>query len=114
VARGREHRLQRQVKDDIAPRTRKGRTEENKGLKGPESKNGVRYRDFRQQFQGKTGIKDPRTRCQLRLKSERTTSEFDRKAFGLEFVKQANGMSNGLRKLRKWALWRGRPPPKRK
>jgi hypothetical protein len=38
VARGREHRLQRQGNDDIAPRTQKGRTEENKRLKGPERK----------------------------------------------------------------------------
>jgi hypothetical protein len=59
VAQGREHGLQRQGNDDIAPRTWKGRTEENKRLKGPECKNGVRYRGLRQQFQGKTGIKDP-------------------------------------------------------
>jgi hypothetical protein len=74
VARGREHGLQRQRNDDIAPRTRKRRTEENRRVKGPECKNGVRYRGLRQQFQGKTGIKDPRTRWQLRLKKERTTT----------------------------------------
>jgi hypothetical protein len=73
VARGREHGLQRQGKDDIAPRTWKGRKEENKRLKGPECKNGVRYQGLRQQFQGKPRIKDPRTRWQLHLKEERTT-----------------------------------------
>jgi hypothetical protein len=104
VARGREHRLQRQGKDDIAPRPRKGQTEENKRLKGPECKNDVRYRELRQQFQGKTKIQDLRTRRQLRLKSESNSSEFDRKAFGLEFVKRANGMSNGFRRIRKWNL----------
>jgi hypothetical protein len=75
--------------------------EENRRLKGPECKNGIRYRGLREQFQGKIGIKDLRTRWQLHLKSERTTSKFDRKAFGLEFVKRANGMSSGLRKIRK-------------
>jgi hypothetical protein len=109
VARGRENGLQRKGKDDITPRTQKGRTEENRRL-SPECKNGVRYRGLRQQFQGKIGVNDPRTRWQLRLMSERTTSEFARKAFGLEFVKRANGTCNGLRKIR----WRGRPPPKRK
>jgi hypothetical protein len=54
-------------------------------------------------------IKDLRTRWQLRLKSESKSSEFDRKAFGLEFVKRANGMSNGFRKIRKWTLWRVDP-----
>jgi hypothetical protein len=56
--------------------------------------------------------------------------EFDRKAFGLEFVKRASGMFSGLWNVRDWAvwrdrcplerenkdltLWRGRPPLKRK
>jgi hypothetical protein len=39
---------------------------------------------------------------------ERTSEEFDRKAFGLAFVKRATGISSGLRKLEDWALWRGR------
>jgi hypothetical protein len=82
--------------------------------KGPECNNGLRNRGLSQQLRGKTGIKDPLKRQQLRLESERTTSEFDRKAFELEFVKRANGMSNGLKKLKKWALWRGRPPLKRR
>jgi hypothetical protein len=27
---------------------------------------------------------------------------------------RTNGMSSGFREIRKWTLWRGRPPPKRK
>jgi hypothetical protein len=42
-----------------------------KGWKGPECK---------------IGIKDPYTRSQLRLKTERTSQELDGKAFGLEFM----------------------------
>jgi hypothetical protein len=48
------------------------------------------------------GIKDPGTRRQQFLMSERRTIEFDKKAFRLGFVKKANRMSNGLRKIRKW------------
>jgi hypothetical protein len=50
VARGREHGLQRQGNDDIAPRTQKGRTETNRRFKGPESKNGIRNRGREQQL----------------------------------------------------------------
>jgi hypothetical protein len=35
----------------------------------------------------KIGIKDPGTRWQLRLKIERTSDGFNRKTFGLEFMK---------------------------
>jgi hypothetical protein len=60
------------------------------------------------------GIRNPDTRRQLRLDIERTSEGIDRKAFGLEFGKGATGMSSGLQQMRNWALWRGRPPPKRK
>jgi hypothetical protein len=110
VARGREHGLQKQGKDDIAPRTRKGRTQENKCFKGPECKNGVRYRCLRQQLQGKNGIKDRDTRRQLRLRIEKTSNDI----FRGKIAKQVVINSSGLRKIRKWTLWRGRPPPKRK
>jgi hypothetical protein len=59
------------------------------------------------------GIENPSTRLQLRLKIKRTPYGFDRKAFVLEFVKRTNGMFSGLRKVRNWTLWRGRPPSKR-
>jgi hypothetical protein len=59
-------------------------------------------------------INNPGTRRQLLLKIKRISEEFDRKAFGLEFVKRATGMSSGLREMRNWALCRCRPPPKRK
>jgi hypothetical protein len=60
------------------------------------------------------GIKNPDPRWQLHLKIKRTSEEFDRKAFGLEFVKRATSMSSGLRKMRNWTLCRGRPSPKEK
>jgi hypothetical protein len=42
--------------------------------------------------QGSTGIKDPGITLKLRLKIERISNGFDRKAFGLEFVKRATVM----------------------
>jgi hypothetical protein len=83
VARRKEHGLQREGKDDIALRTPKGRTSMKKGLKGPECK---------------IGIKNPDTRRQLLHKIERISEEFDRKTFGLEFVKRATGISRGCGK----------------
>jgi hypothetical protein len=38
-------------------------------------------------------MENPGRRRQLRLKIDRTSEEFDRKAFGLQFVKLATGMS---------------------
>jgi hypothetical protein len=36
------------------------------------------------------------------------------KTFRLQIVKRAKEVSSGLRRIRMWTLWRGRPPPKRK
>jgi hypothetical protein len=85
VARRREHGNQRQGEYVIAPRTPKGRTSRMKRWKDPECK---------------IGIKDPHTNWQLRLKTERTSEEFDRKAFAPDFVKRATGMSSGLQRTR--------------
>jgi hypothetical protein len=60
VAQGRKHGLQKQEKDDIAPRTRKGQTEEKRRFTGPDCKNGIRNRGLSQQLHGNTRIKDPR------------------------------------------------------
>jgi hypothetical protein len=37
-----------------------------------------------------------------------------KKNLELEFVKRACRMFSGFRKINKWTLWRGTPPPKRK
>jgi hypothetical protein len=63
--------------------------------------------------EGSTGIKDLGIRRQLRLKIDRTSDGFDRKAFGMDFVRRAAGMSSGLWKVRDWTLWRGRLPSER-
>jgi hypothetical protein len=61
-----------------------------------------------------SGIKDHRRRQQLRLGNEKKTSMIYRKAIRLEIVKRTLRISSVFLKIRKWTLWRGRPPPKRK
>jgi hypothetical protein len=56
--------------------------------------------------------KEPGTRWQLCLKIKTTLEEFDRKAFGSEFMKRATRISSRLQKMRNWTLWRGWPPAK--
>jgi hypothetical protein len=64
---------------------------------------------------GTKKTKKPSTRLQMLLKTKRTSEKFERKAFGLEFVKRATGMPSGLWrgrttsewKIKDWALWRG-------
>jgi hypothetical protein len=135
VARGREHGLQRQGTDNIAPRTRKGRTEENRSFNCPECKNGISNRGRKQQLRGRMRISDLCGGQPLNLRKERTAtngiegwSAGQRSHLGSEGTlnknvdeifrgkigKQVVGTSSGLQKIRKWALWRGRPPPKRK
>jgi hypothetical protein len=41
-------------------------------------------------------------------------NEFDRKYFGLEFMKRAARMSSGLQNMRNWTLWRDRLPLEQK
>jgi hypothetical protein len=60
----------------------------------------------RRQLMHKKALMEPGT---LRSRYGLETSEFDRKAFGLEFIKQATGMSGVLQKMRNWTLWRGWP-----
>jgi hypothetical protein len=103
--------MKNQTGDKVTRGTRKTQTNEKRLWKGPECK---------------IAIKDSGNRRQLHW----TSDGFDRKAFGLEFVKRATGMSSRLQKMRNWtlckgrtpleqkikdwALWRGQPPPKRK
>jgi hypothetical protein len=64
-------RLKGHGKNNVTRGAPKGRTKEKRMWKSPECK---------------IGIKDPGIRRQLRLKIERTSDWFDRKALGLEFV----------------------------
>jgi hypothetical protein len=96
MERHKGHGHQGHGRNSVARRAPKGRTGIKRLWKGLECK---------------MRIKGPGTRWQLLLKIRRTSDWFNRKDFGLELMKRAAGRSSGLRKVRDWTLWRGRPPP---
>jgi hypothetical protein len=87
------------IRDHGQQERRKGRRDEKKRWEDSEGNNGTRRRDVKEQ---------------LRRRNERTTSEIYRKIIRLEVVKRPTEMSTGLLKVRNWALWRGKPPLKRR
>jgi hypothetical protein len=66
-------------------------------------------KNLRMHHEGKSGIKYPGTRWQRLPRIEEMLDEI----FRGKIAKQVVGTPNGLRKIRKWTLWRGRPLPKR-
>jgi hypothetical protein len=109
LARCREYDRKRYDQDNMGQETQKRRKEGKRLWKGQECKNGVMDRGLRQQLQVKIVIKDADTRWQLRLSIKRTSDGIYGKTIGIEIVKRAVGISSGLRRLRSWALRRGRP-----
>jgi hypothetical protein len=65
----------------------------------------MRGRGLKQQLRDNERINHSNTRRQLRLKIQRTSEEFDREAFGLEFIKRPNRTFGGSLKIRNWTLW---------
>jgi hypothetical protein len=61
-----------------------------------------------------TGVKDPSTVRQLRLKNEETAGRIFEKTLRLQIAKGEDGSSIGLLKIRNWTSWRGRSPSQRK
>jgi hypothetical protein len=84
-----------QTRDKFARGTRKGHTLGRGQLMRQEGTNATRNRGSNEQ---------------LHFGNERTTSGVYRTTIGLEIVKQAKEVSSGLRRIRQWTLWRGRPP----
>jgi hypothetical protein len=100
------------TKNQAEQGTPKPRKDGKRLWKGQEFNDGLRE-GLRKQPRSEIGTKDPDTRRQLRLRIKRTSDRIDRKTFRLETLKRANKMSSRLEKVRKWTLWRDRPPPKR-
>jgi hypothetical protein len=92
-------------------------------------------RSVRENGRRQNGNKGPRRQKPLYLRKERTTTNgIERWSSGQQsplgsggtlkkaiyeifrgkITKQIVGSSIGLRKIKDWTLWRGRPPPKRK
>jgi hypothetical protein len=110
VARRSGHDRKRQCSTENS----KGQTSGMRRWKGPECNNGMRDRDLKQQLWGNERINNSGIRRLLRLKIERTSEELDRKAFGLDFIKRAIGISIVIESNKDWTLLRGWPPPKLK
>jgi hypothetical protein len=99
VARGKGHCRQGEGHDNVARGTPKGRTFGKKNRPKMESIKGLRIQDLKKQ---------------LYVRSERTSRRIFGKTIVLEIVKRIAESPIGLRKVRDWTLWRGRPPPKQK
>jgi hypothetical protein len=101
------------TREQAKQETQKRRKEE--GLwKGKECNSGTRNRGLRQHVRRRMRIRNLCGRRPLYLRNEEKTSGIYKMAIVLETAKQIVGTPSGLRKLRKWTLWRGRLPPKRK
>jgi hypothetical protein len=93
------------------PKRRKG----GEGLwKFPECNNGISDQGIKQKLHSRKQIKDLGERLPLCPRNKRTFSGIYRKPTGLEIAKQIARCTVGLKRIKDWALWRGRPPPKRK
>jgi hypothetical protein len=96
VARRKEHVVRKnQTRNNVARGAPRGRTFGRRRQPKPERKNWIRYRGLRQQ-----------------LRSKKEFSQTLRETPRRKFVKRIVGSSAGLRKIRDWTLWRGRPPLK--
>jgi hypothetical protein len=110
------------TRDIVEQEIPKRRMEENKRWKGPECENGVRDRGLKQQQCGNKQTKNPTTndiegwnlgeRAPLGIGGTCKKDICD--IFREKIMEQVVGTSSELRRRKKWTLWRGRPPPKRK
>jgi hypothetical protein len=100
--------------DNTGEGTQKRRTDGMRLCLGPGCNNGIRDRGQKQQLRGSRKIKDLCEKLPLHFGYKKATNGIYWKTSGLEIFKRAVGISGGLRRLKVWTLWRGRPPPKRK
>jgi hypothetical protein len=110
-----EHGLQRQVKDNSAPRTPTGPMSRMRCWIGPKCNNGIRYRDIKQKLQGSKQIKDLGGKLPQCPRNKRTSSWTYRKIIdSVKIAKQKARSYATSWRIKDWTLWRGRPPPKQK
>jgi hypothetical protein len=100
--------------DNVASRNQRGRTCKMRPWIGSKCNNSIGDRGLNQNLQGRIGIKNPDAKLQLRLRIEQTSDEIGVKIFKLVNEKRTAESFMALRKIKKWTLLRGRPPPKRK
>jgi hypothetical protein len=102
-----EHGLQRQVKDNSAPRTLTGWTSRMRRWIGLEY-NVIMDQGLKQKLQGSKRIKDLGSRLPLCPRNERTSSWTYRKTIDSMKIAKQNARSYAvLWKIKDWTLWRG-------
>jgi hypothetical protein len=135
VAWGKKNFVRKDWARNQAEQEIKKRRKDGKRLrKHPECNRGLKDVGLKQQLQGWKRIKDLGVRLPLCPKKKGTTnaiqgwsaghrsylgsggtpSKTPYEIFRGKIAKQVVGTPSGLRRIRKWTLWRGRPPPKRK
>jgi hypothetical protein len=101
------HGRTEQNKNDAELETRKGRTEKNRRRKGPLCKTGIKNPTMNNIKGRNPGERAP-------LGSGGTCKKDICDTFREKIMGHGVGISSELRRRKKWTLWRGRPPPKRK
>jgi hypothetical protein len=79
---------------------------------GSQWNNGIEGRRLNQKLQGRIGIKDPDAILQMSLWIKQTSDGIDVKHSRLQNEKRTGESLMEVWKMKKWTLWKGRPPPK--
>jgi DNA-binding protein H-NS len=95
------------TKDDTERETRKGQTEKNRRSKRPLCKTGIKNPTM-------NNIKGRNPGKRAPLGSGGSRKKDIRDIFREKIMEHGVGISSGLQRRKKWTLWMGRPPPKRK
>jgi hypothetical protein len=137
------HRRTGRIWNDVEQETQNRRTEQNQRWRGPEWNNDLRNRGLQLQLRSSKRImnptvnnikqRNPRQRallgsggsrkkdirvCDISREKTMVTTKNGKEVFErttrLGIAKRSAGSLVGLRTIKKWTQWRGRPPPKRK
>jgi hypothetical protein len=98
--------------DNVASSNQRGHTCKKRPWIGSQCNSGIGGRGLKQKLQGRIGIKNPDAILQMRLRIEQTSDGINVKHFRLQNKKRTAESLMVLRKMKKWTLWKGRPPPK--
>jgi hypothetical protein len=98
--------------DNVASREHSGRTCKKTPWRGSKCNNGIQGRGLQQKLQSRIGIKDQDDIMDMSLRIEQTADGIDVKHSRLQNEKQTAESLMEERNMKKWTLWKGRPPPK--
>jgi hypothetical protein len=117
VSRRKGHRRKERHKDDVAPRSTKGRTLEKRQRSRKEGGKGPR-RETAAMSEEDQDNHERHRRVELWTKSHLVSGGTRKKTlfeiYRRKILRQVVGNSRGFRRIKNWTLRKGRPPPKRK